>query len=336
MSKDWSPIKALSIAIAVIAVSVVHLVTHEGLYYYRVFYGELYFIPLLLSGSWFGMRGALATSLGITAFFLPFTWATWSDTPLYSLDNLLEVLLLNAVAVGLGVFRERERRSRERLQEAQTLVAMGTAVSAAAHDMRSPLTAIGGFVDLVLRGLPEKDPARDKLEIVIQETRRLEALTDNMLDFTRPLELVKESTDFNRLVEESLNLIRTGLADSDVRLESRLSSRLPEILVDRGRMVQVLINLTRNAIEASPAGSVVSVRTTQNGSDLLLEVVDMGEGIPSERRQEIFRPFFTTKNKGTGLGLPIARKIVEAHGGRLEMFDNPIQGMTTRIVLPVG
>jgi signal transduction histidine kinase len=213
---------------------------------------------------------------------------------------------------------------------------MGTAVSAAAHDIRSPLTAIGGFVNLVLRNLPEKDPARDKLEIVIQETRRLEALTDNMLDFTRPLEVVKESTDFNRLVEESLNLIRTGLADSDVRLQSQLCSRLPEILVDQGRMVQVLINLTRNAIEASPAGSVVSVRTIQNGSDLLLEVVDMGEGIPPERRQEIFRPFFTTKNKGTGLGLPIARKIVEAHGGRLEMSDNPIQGMTTRIVLPVG
>jgi signal transduction histidine kinase len=336
MRQQKLPLKAAGIAAAVIAVSVVHVLAHGGPHDYRAFYGELYFVPLVLSGLWFGLRGALATSLSITAFFLPFTWATWSDVPPYGLDNLLEVLLLNGVALGLGVFRDRERTALEQLREAQTLAAMGEAVSAAAHDMRAPLTAIGGFANLVLKGLSAEDPAREKLEIVVQETRRLEALTDNMLDFSRPLDLAPEPTDLNRLVEESLTVVRAGLGGSGVRVESQLSSGLPAVAVDRGRMVQVLINLTGNAVEASPPGTAVSVGTAQKGSDLLVEVVDAGPGISAEEREAIFRPFFTTKKKGTGLGLPIAKKIVEAHGGSLEMVDNPSQGVTARIALPAG
>jgi two-component system sensor histidine kinase HydH len=98
-------------------------------------------------------------------------------------------------------------------------------------------------------------------------------------------------------------------------------------------MVQVLIN-AGNAVEASPAGSTVSVCTAQKGTDLLVEVVDAGPGIPPGDRETIFRPFFTTKKKGSGLGLPIAMKIVEAHGGRLEMVNNPDRGVTARVVLP--
>lgn len=336
MSQQKLPHKVVGIIIAVVTVSIVHVVAHEGPHYYRAFYGELYFVPLVLSGLWFGVRGALATSLGITAFFLPFTWVTWSDAPPYGLDNLLEVLLLNAVALGLGVLRDRERTARERLREAQTLAAMGEAVSAAAHDMRAPLTAIGGFSSLVLKGLREEDPARDKLEIVVQETRRLEVLTDNMLDFSRPLDLASEPTDLNQLVEESITVVRAGLVGSGVHIENRPSSGLPLVAVDRGRIVQVLINLTGNAVQASPANGTVIVCTMRKESDILVEVVDAGPGIPPEEREEIFRPFFTTKKKGTGLGLPIAKKIVEAHGGRLEMVNNPNQGVTARIVLPAG
>jgi signal transduction histidine kinase len=99
-------------------------------------------------------------------------------------------------------------------------------------------------------------------------------------------------------------------------------------------MQQVLINLIQNAVEASPEGATVTVCTAQKGAGVLIEVVDSGAGIPPEKKDEIFRPFVTTKRGGTGLGLPIAKKIVEAHQGRLEVLDTPDRGVTARVTLP--
>ncbi|GAB4275015.1 MAG: ATP-binding protein [Deferrisomatales bacterium] len=327
----------MAIVSTVAGVSALHLLAYDGPRYFRAFYGELYFVPLVLASLWFGMRGALATAAGISAFFLPFTWFTWDAEGLYGWDNLLELLLLIAVGLGLGLFRDRERKAQQELREAQALAAMGQAVSAAAHDMRSPLTAIGGFADSVLKRLPPEDPARERLQIVVQETRRLEALTDNMLDFTRPLDLELEPTDLGRLAEESIEVVRAGMAGGagpQVDLETELAPGLPPVTVDPKRMMQVLINLLGNAVQASPKGGTVRVRTLRKGPDLVLEVIDEGPGVPPGKQEDLFLPFFTTKKEGTGLGLPIAKKIVEAHEGRLEIVNNPSRGATARVALP--
>ncbi|MBE0616440.1 MAG: HAMP domain-containing histidine kinase [Proteobacteria bacterium] len=320
----------------VAAVSFLHVIAQGGPHYYRAFLGELYFVPLVLAGMWFGMRGALTASLAITAFFLPFTWATWSPVPPHGVEHLLEVLVFNGVALLLGFLRSRQAAAQERAREAQTLATMGEAVAAAAHDMRAPLTAIGGFATLASRELPEESQGRKHLAVVSQEVRRLEILTENMLDFSRTLELDRHPEDLPGVVARSIAVAEPSAAKRAVRLVTQATAEPPPLYVDSVRLEQALINLIQNAVEASPEGATVTVCTAQKGSTVLIEVVDSGPGIPPEKMEDLFRPFVTTKRTGTGLGLPIALKIVEAHGGRLDLLNNPEQGLRARIALPVS
>ena len=165
-----------------------------------------------------------------------------------------------------------------------------------------------------------------RLDIIVEETQRLESMVKEMLDFSRPLELHRSQEDINKLISQSLAIISEFAQERKVKVQSQSSQNLPLISFDPPRMKQVLINLLINAIEASPEGETVSVHKYQKREKLIIDVSDSGCGIPIDKKEEIFFPFFTTKEDGTGLGLPIAKKIVEAHGGYLEVLENPEKG----------
>ncbi|HED00216.1 MAG TPA: hypothetical protein ENN18_07525 [Proteobacteria bacterium] len=325
--------KIVLVAILVVSTSYLHYITRESQIYYHIFYRELYFLPLILAGFWFGLRGGLITSLSITAFYLPFSLVHWSGFSLDDFDKIVEILLYNIVAVTLGTLRDRLSVERKRLIEAEGLTAMGKALSAVAHEMKTPLTAIGGFTRLVQKKLKEDDPNREKLDIVIRETQRLENMVKEMMDFSRPLELRRAYEDVNQVVTESLSIVTNEARERKVKIESQLSHDLPLASFDAPRMEQVLINLVMNAVQASPEGEIVMVRTSQEKENICIDVTDCGPGIPQDQREKIFVPFFTTKKGGTGLGLPIVKKIVEAHGGSLEVLDNAKKGVTFRVLL---
>lgn len=226
-------------------------------------------------------------------------------------------------------------RAEKTLREAENLASMGKALSGLAHDIKTPLVAIGGFARLVRNHIEEGSPDREKLDIVLKETERLESMVKHMLDFSRPLELNRSMEDINRLIEESLVLVEAAAAERKVALENEPAPNLPMISIDSMRMKQVLINLVMNAIQASPEGERVRVSTRGKKEKLVIDVADCGCGIPVEKRDEVFVPFVSTKKNGTGLGLPIVKKIVEAHQGRMEILDNPERGVTFRVVIPL-
>jgi PAS domain S-box-containing protein len=233
-----------------------------------------------------------------------------------------------------GVWKLVQRRKAEKdLREAESLAAMGKALSAVAHDIKTPLTAIGGFSRMVHSHLDEANPDRSKLEIVIDEVHRLETLLKQMLDFSRPLQLDKSFQDLNGVVAESLVMIEDTARERKLSIETHFAD-LPLVSFDPMRMKQVLMNLVMNAVQASPPGKIVSVSTHLKGERLLIDVTDCGCGIPVRKRNEIFAPFVSTKKEGTGLGLAISKKIIEAHRGRIEILDNAEQGVTLRISLP--
>lgn len=181
----------------------------------------------------------------------------------------------------------------------------------------------------------EKDnPDWNKLEIVIGEARRMESMVKNMLDFARPLELDRCVEDIERLIDESLAGIEIVAREKMVRLQRHSSLNLPSISVDAMRMKQVIINLVINAIQASPEGGTVIVRSQDKDENLAIDIVDHGPGIPAEKRDEIFYPFVSGKKEGTGLGLAIVRKIIEAHEGQVKILDNLGKGVTFRVLLP--
>ena len=155
-----------------------------------------------------------------------------------------------------------------------------------------------------------------------------------MLDFSRPLELQLGLKDINEIVQSSLVIVKEAAKKKGVEVESLLCPDLPAANIDAMRIEQVVINLALNATQASSKGEKVILRTTKNDGNIIIEVADCGCGIPPDQQENIFNPFFTTKKEGTGLGLPIVKKIVDAHGGSVEVLENRVRGVILRVTLP--
>jgi len=300
----------------------------------HIFYQSLFFLPVILAGLWFGLRTSLATSLTITIILLPFTFIYWNGFSAGDFDNVMEMILYNSMAVIVGILKDREKVEQRRMQEAESLAAMGKAVSSLAHDLKTPIIGIGISSRLMQKRLKEDDPCQGKLKLIVEEVQRLEKMVEEMLDFSRPLGLHRIQKDVAQLVNQSIDIVALIAQKKNIELRAENLQNLPLVSIDELRMRQVLINLLMNAVEASSEGEIVKVCSYTNKKNTIVEIIDYGCGIPERKREEIFVPFFTTKQGGTGLGLPIAKKIVEAHSGYLEVFNNSPKGTTFRIIIP--
>jgi len=223
----------------------------------------------------------------------------------------------------------------QRAKDAEDLASVGRMVATVNHEIKTPLTVIGGFARQLARaeGLSEK--ARRKLGIIVEEVERMESLLEDLSDLTRPRRYHWEELDLAALAGHLREVLTPRLQQKGVELEIQSSRPLPLVSADRNRFSQVLINLINNAVQASRPGSRVELDIhgdSQGG--VVLEVRDQGCGIPTEQQDKIFTPFFTTKPHGTGLGLPVAKRIVEDHGGTIVVHSQPGRGTTVVIHLP--
>jgi signal transduction histidine kinase len=311
-----------------------HYSTDQGQYYFHIFYRELYFLPIILAGFWFGLRGALLVSVTITICCLPFIVLHWQNLSPNDLDSILSLFLYNGLALLTGALKDRETAAREKLLQAENLAVMDRSLAAAAHDMRSPLMLIGGFARSILKKMDDNDPACLKLDLIIQETEMMERMTGDMLDFSKPLTLKRIQGNFDTIIQDSLAKVKEVARRNNVSIEYTSNLEVTGVTFDSLRLEQVIVNLVRNAVEASPEGDTVTITLPfSSPGNLILDVIDNGSGIPLTKRQQVFDPFFTTKKEGTGLGLPIVKKIVDAHGWSLQILDNSNGGTIFRVNL---
>ena len=329
-------IRIILVAALVAGITLLHYSTEWKVHYYHIFYQGLYFLPVMLAGFWFGLRGVLCVSLSITILYLPFAIIHWNGFSAEDFNSVMEMVLYNVVAIILGTLRDQEKAAQKRLHEAERLVEMGKAFSGLAHDLKTPLIAIGGLSRLIQKNLEENHPCQNKLDLIVKETRRLEEMIKEMLDFSRPLELHRSKEDIKKVITQCVDLISDLAQQRNVNVENRCPQDIPPVSFDASRMKQALINLLINAIDASPGGETVTVYSYLRQKRLLIEVTDHGSGIPIDKREEIFLPFFTTKRDGTGLGLPITKKIAEAHRGYVEVLGNRKTGATVRLVISIS
>jgi two-component system sensor histidine kinase HydH len=334
MSNNKKQIKVAMIAVMIGGILCLHYLTFPDLRYYHAVYRMLFYMPLVLGSLWFGMKGAAYVCISVSVLFLPYAIRQWQGLSFEDFYRLLEGVLYIVIALILGFLVEKERKKHRALVRAESLAAVGKAVSEIAHDMKTPLMAIGGFANQVSKKLEQNDPNQKKLGIVIQETARLESMVKEMLDFGKPLQLKPSKTDFNELVLESIKVAQPMAKKNGVKLESDLEPSLPSVLLDAPRVKQVILNLITNAVQASPTGEHVLVRSRMENPWVIMEVVDCGCGITKENHESIFHPFFSTKDGGTGLGLGIVKKIVENHGGDISFHPNPEKGVTFTVRLP--
>jgi len=328
-------LKAVAIALMIGGILFLHYFTFHGMKFHHAVYRMLFYLPLVLGSLWFGLKGALYILASVSIFFLPYAIIHWQGMSFEDFAKLLEGVLYVVIGLVLGLLVEKEKKRHIALLRVESLAAVGKAVSEIAHDMRTPLMAIGGFASLLSRKLHSDDTSRKKLDLIIQETSRLESMVKEMLDFGKPLELELTKANLNEVVQEAIQVAKLMAMKAGVELEADLEPSLPSLLIDIPRIKQVLLNLVVNAVQASPAGEHVLIKTHLTGNYVFLEVIDCGCGIEQDVSESIFVPFFSKSKEGTGLGLAIVRKIVEAHGGEVSFDSNNEKGVTFTVRLPI-
>lgn len=326
--------KLLLIAALITLISILHYSTPHAKGIEHLIYRELYLIPIVLAAFWFGMKGSLIFSIITAAIYLPLAFRSSNQITAYYVSNFTQVAIFIVFSVILGWIRDRDLKLKAEQALHSRMVAMGQAAASIAHDLKSPLMAVGGFVSQVRRKMDDQDPSAQKLDIAIAQAARMESMVKDMLAFAKPLQLIEKEVDLNGLIMEVVEVSQAA-QQSSKRIRLRLDRELPKALIDANRMQQAILNLINNALEASPEGGSVEVTTTSQNKTIQIEIRDQGPGIPPDKQAQLFTPFVTTKQGGTGLGLSIAKKIIDAHEGELSLRASNSQGTTFVIEIPL-
>ena len=229
---------------------------------------------------------------------------------------------------------EIERLHRTQISRAEHLATLGEMAAGLAHEIRNPLAGIAGVMEIVGRDLPSNSPAKDVLGEVRHEVMHINKIVSELLEIARPKPPVFRQADVVSVAEHAALFARDQASARRVRLEVQHGAPVPQLEFDGGQIHQVLLNLLLNAVQACEAGGSVQVEFAGDEHFVITTVSDTGKGIPPDVLPNIFRPFFTTKGNGTGLGLSLARRIVEEHGGWLEATSEMGHGTQFRLALP--
>jgi signal transduction histidine kinase len=229
--------------------------------------------------------------------------------------------------------------TRERLIESEKMMAIGEMASGLAHEIRNPLVSIGGFVRRLHKKFPDDDQAQSYFQVIINEVERLEKILNEIMEFSQDPRGKYKEWELNQIVEEALGLIQRELDEKNIRVQKEWR-KIPKVFGDNRELGHVFYNLFLNSCQAMPQGGLLTVRTyLDKGPDrswVTCEVKDTGGGIPPEVLHNIFNPFFTTKDHGSGLGLPLVHKIVTRHNGEVAIDNRPGEGISFLIKFPTA
>ncbi|MCX5889172.1 MAG: ATP-binding protein [Deltaproteobacteria bacterium] len=231
-------------------------------------------------------------------------------------------------------------RSQEHLLQSGKWAMVGKLAAGVAHSIRNPLTSVNMRLFSLKRSLAMSPSQKEDFEVISEEIRHLDAIVRNFLEFSRPPKLKMQRISPSDVVDAAVELLRYRLESYGVAVKLLRDTKLPEILADPDQLKEVLANLLVNAYEVMVSGGVITIREEQSldpalGQTVIIRVSDTGPGISESVRDQLFQPFFSTKEEGTGLGLSIATRIIEDHGGRLDLEANEDEGATFVITLPL-
>jgi signal transduction histidine kinase len=345
-----TPRRVVILTAMLAAVSLSHYYTGFRIEQIHDVYTRLYYIPIILGAFWFGKRGGAATAAAAAALFLPHVFFQWSVHAAHGhFSQYIEMGMFIVIGIVTGALADMEnaqrRRARdaykrlessfEQAREAARMAAIGHLSAGIAHEVRNPLSGIKGAMEILKTELDEQHPKYCFVGIIEKEISRLEALVTEFLRFARPPAPETAPDNLNRVALSVMELANKHLTNNRVRVGMELADDVPTSFIDSNQVKQVILNLILNAEQAMPDGGALTVSTRAEDGWLAVDVSDTGEGIPEERIEDIFSPFFTTRPGGTGLGLAVSRRIARAHGGDITVVSRRGQGTTFTVKLPI-
>lgn len=260
----------------------------------------------------------------------PYVQARRKDVVTLAVAGVLGLGVVLAALASFFWWRKAVRLETE-MVKAERLAALGTLAAGVAHEIRNPLSSIKGFATYFREKFAAGSPDHELANVMVGEVERLNRVVSELLELTRPSDLRPMELRLSELLGHALTLVEADCAAHNIAVRTDFCADESMVSADRDRLLQVLLNVLLNAVQSMPEGGRLLVRVAQTRDHVAVSVKDTGVGVGQEDLSRVFDPYFTTRNKGTGLGLPLVRKIMDAHGGKVRMASVPGQG--TEVVL---
>lgn len=330
----------------VAAISSLHYFTTTHHSHLHDIYRRLYYIPIVLGGVWYALRGGLGMSLLVSLVYVPHILIQWQRMPMAHPEQYLELLLYNVIGglTGLLVAKEHAQRLRaeqsakelgdsydqlrhqadmileieDQLRQADRLTAMGELSAGLAHEIRNPLASIRGTAEILKDAFAPEHRYAEFTTILISEVDRLNQVLEDFLHFARPSSSSHPHFSPCEILHEVVKLtaVKARKNTIDILCPDLL---LPIAVGDSAQFKQVFLNLVLNALQAMPQGGALRIEVQQLQQRVFLTFCDSGPGIAAADLDQVFQPFYTTKQDGTGLGLAITQRIVQNSGGHISV-----------------
>lgn len=262
------------------------------------------------------------------------------DGKSYPTEILTKVTHYDNKLSSIGICRDITERveMEKKVRESERMAYIGHITASLSHEIRNPLSAVQMNLQILKKNPLLKGNDQKRIDISVREVRRLENILKEMLDFAKPIQLHLETDSLNRILLSAIELLEMKFKEEKITLLTDLDSHLPLLHIDKQKIEQAVINLVLNALEVSSSGGRIFVQSRyvqKNGGKAMVIISDEGCGVSEANREDIFKPFFTTKSRGTGLGLSNVKRIVEAHKGWVDVENRLPRGASFKICIPV-
>jgi len=329
MFSRWSKIFLIIVLSALIAwlnTMLVHdHITHSVL-------EELYYIPLLLGALMFGLRGALLTYLLVSLLYLFHVVTNLEVTSLGWMDRIQHLLFSGVFTFLAGYLVDHEEKLRKELEKAQYLAGIGKIATTITHDLKNPLITILGFA----RRIKEKKGNMDSaIQTIMDSAENMQRIVDETLDFAKPARLAFKEEDLQITVCRACQTCLIKAQGKNIKLMPHMPADPVNVTVDAFQLERALVNIICNAIDASAPDQDIDISLSHGRNHTAIRIQDHGAGMDRETIENIFIPFYSNKSNGTGLGIPIAKKIIEGHEGTLTIESHPGRGTEVLIKIAI-
>lgn len=356
-------IHLLIIGLFIVGISVLHYSTPTTKLPFHLLYMQSYFIPIILSAFWFGIRGGLGSAVIISIIYLPHIMFQWGGFEINNLIRFLQIGLFLVLGYLTGLKAQGEKEEKEKYQEAakrlhqsleelrskteqifemeqqlktaDRLAIIGELTANLAHEVRNPLGSIRGAVEIIRDAVPEEIKKLEFFDILIHETQRLNEVVENYLNYAKKQTKMVSLFDVREIINDVTLMLGAKTRKSGIKLDVHLPKTPLPVKGDPIHIWQILMNVLLNAIQAMPNGGNIFLETKKENHSIRITVRDQGKGIAESEISRIFDSFYTTKKTGTGLGLAIVKRIAEENRWKMDIKSKINEGTEFLLVLPL-